>query len=646
MSIEVMANHRNSKSVKNKPPARSRAASPPSMASGPSTAIWTLGIVSLLLSVAASAMLVYQHLTGLAIPGCGAGSPCAELASSKWGRVPFLDLPVSSLGLAYFVAILIGWLTVKHGLTVAFKWIVRAGVAASAMFLIVMVMKQQPCRYCLMAHAGNIVFWLLMEFGSRSPVTAVRPVAASAMAFGVAGIILGGLEWNQRQKVAKAEEAALVQSTEKIAQGSTDGDSQAIAPATVPQTAPAVASSTQPQQRGFTGRYREGPENAPIRIVIFSDYQCSDCRSLEMQAKIILATNKNVSLSAKQFPLNKDCNPTLKETMHENACWGARVAEAAGILRGNGGFWKLHHWLFERGGGFTEEDLDAKLVQEGYDIGEFKRAMLSEEVARRIAADAEEAQTYGIMYTPMVFINGIELHGYRAPAALTRAVERLASLNLKPGTALDDRPPPATEKIINDWRIQQKLPMPSAARYWPAGATPPDKARVRLDVFGDLRDNFTGDLEPAIRALGDAGVELTYVYYNYPFDQDCNPSVTRTGNPGGCRAARAAEAAGILGGDEAYWKMHAYLLENRQNFSDDTIRAGATSLGLSPEALLQTMDGAEVAAAIVRDMAAAKALNVTQLPTIFLNGRFVPRWRTDKASVLDRLVAEAAKERP
>jgi protein-disulfide isomerase/uncharacterized membrane protein len=633
-----MAKNHNGNTTKNRPAAKSFRDSNPELTSAISPLVWTLGTIGLLAAAGSSAMLVYQHLTGLAIPGCGAGSPCAELANSVWGRVPGTWFSVSSLGLAFFTALLIGWMMSRGGVSNQFRWIARVGVLASIMFLVVMVMKQQLCRYCLAAHVGNLLFYAAMEFGARQSVSLLRPVVAAIAMFALGTLVLGGVEWKQRADVRAKEEAELVESTGKMLAASEKTEQPSVPPVVpTPTTAPAT------QPRGFTGRYREGPENAPIRIVVFSDYQCADCRNIEMQAKDAVAAKKNVSLSAKQFPLNMDCNPALGSTMHANACWAARAAETAGILRGNDGFWVMHHWLFERGGGFTDVELDAWLRELGYDLSEFKQTMQSEEVARRIKGDADEAQSYGVMYTPMVFINGVELRGYRAPQALTRAIDLLSASNPKPGSPQDDHPPLVVQKYIDDWRFQTRAPMPQAARFWPANATDPMSAPVRIDVFGDYQEPNTAELDPIIRKLYETNPDVTYVFHSFPFDQACNSVVSRTGNPKGCRAARAAHAAGVLGGDAALWKMHAWLMANRERFSDDTLRAAAPGLGLDPDALIATIDGPVVAAALARDLAAAKALNVTQLPMLFINGRFVPRWKVVDQSVLPQLIEEARK---
>jgi predicted DsbA family dithiol-disulfide isomerase len=109
-------------------------------------------------------------------------------------------------------------------------------------------------------------------------------------------------------------------------------------------------------------------------------------------------------------------------------------------------------------------------------------------------------------------------------------------------------------------------------------------------------------------------------------------------NPLGCRAARAAETAGILGGDEAYWKMQQWLLANRESFTDQSLRAAATAQGLDADRYFETLESTPVSAAIGREVAAAKALNVNQLPSVYINGRFLPRWKHSETDIIGKVI--------
>jgi protein-disulfide isomerase len=112
--------------------------------------------------------------------------------------------------------------------------------------------------------------------------------------------------------------------------------------------------------------------------------------------------------------------------------------------------------------------------------------------------------------------------------------------------------------------------------------------------------------------------------------------------PKGCLAARAAKAAGILGGADGFWRMHEWLMVNQATFSEQTLAAAAPSLGFDPATLNGTMLGTAVDAAIVEDVKHGRYMIPKGLPTIYVNGKFIPRWMREGDNVLERIINEAS----
>ena len=166
---------------------------------------------------------------------------------------------------------------------------------------------------------------------------------------------------------------------------------------------------------------RLGPEAAPIRLVIFSDYQCEDCGYIEDDIFAFFVQRDDMSISVKQYPMCTDCNANVGVNLHPNACWAARAAETAGILYGNDAFWQIHEWLFQHEGFFTFEDMQSYVLEHEYDFDDWSRVMGSEETLRLVQQDIDEGFDLGIQRTPMIFINGVELKGWRVQGGVQRA---------------------------------------------------------------------------------------------------------------------------------------------------------------------------------------------------------------------------------
>lgn len=683
-----------------------------------------LGAVFLLIAAGMSAALVAEHVGGLALPGCGEGGPCEQAANSVWGKVPVIHWPVSFLGLAYFLAALTGWVLTRGALPSALRWIVRLGAAGSAFFCVVILIEKTYCPYCVGAHLGNFALWITVELTRVRSQRLLPAFSAALLMFVAASVVTGVWDYQARAARQRKAEAARQESERRMIerlrqdQPAVEAGPTVVETPTDPSPPPSSAMTAGAISAGqaeaveppdpaavadplppFTGRYRLGPEKAPLRIVMITDYQCRDCRRVEKEVMEIVGSRDDVSLSIKHFPFNPDCNPEVNRAQHPNACWAAKAAEAAGILKGDEGFFQMHRWLFERGGAFTRDKLARALREFGYEPRRFYQVMLSDEVAERIRADSHEAKELGLFFTPMIFINGVELRGWDAPNAVKRTIAAIAAQNPPARTAAADHPPPALEKCIQDWEENPLVRLPADTRAWSLG---PAAAATEVVLWGDYTEVGTAQADGIIRDFMAGRDDVRYTFRHYPFDGTCNKNIPYDRHPLACWAARAAEAAGQLAGADGYWKVHVWLFENQRlpletaavqfdmdadelgralfkmtaddrqkaaarlqldadevvaflhQTADDALRLAAPGLGLDPDALFAAMERTEVQEAIVEDVAAAKKLprlrygvrpGLHAIPTIFIDGRYVTRWRLDDGPVLESILQHAVERK-
>ena len=587
--------------------------------------------------VVLATLLALKHFGGR-LPGCGPQSGCESLEATVWGKVPLIGWPVSFAGLAYFFALFVGWMAARGRVPAQARWLVRAGCAGSVVFIAVMIALRKFCPYCAAIHAANLGFLVILErsfrHGSGGSMRVggrvqglVRIAAVMAASFVLVTAVLAVADGKyERQRLAKAEDERK-DSARKIAEKS---------------------QQTDPNQlidrwgaTGFTGRYLLGPEESPIRIVMLTDYQCPDCYRIEDEVEKIMSARKDVSLSIEHFPMCKEasagvpCNRYAKENLHPNACWAARAAEAAGILHGSDGFWEMHKWLFSVKGTFNGQVLNAALTRFGYEPAAFWAVMNSPETLNRVHADVEEGVALGLFYTPMIFVNGVVFKGWSVPGALARTIDEVAAKSPPAMKATVDRPALAVQKFFDDWNEQPARPVPPGARPWslgPSRTTSTVGGATVIDVvlFGDLQEPYCAAMDKAIRDFMKNQPRIRYTFRHYPIDPTCNPALPEKVRPEAIhplagRAAKAELAAGSLGGETAYWKMHAWLMANQKTFSDQTLRAAATTMGLDGAALLNEMNKPEIANAIAVDTRVAKSIGLTGVPMVFINNKWLPR---------------------
>ncbi|TVQ53828.1 MAG: hypothetical protein EA377_07160 [Phycisphaerales bacterium] len=597
--------------------------SPPSGESAASitTPVWMLGFALLLAAVFSSGMLVAQHFLGGSVPGCGEGGACDRAAASVWGSIPGIDWPVSFLGLAYFVGLLAAWLIVPRDGVTRLRGLVRLGGLASIFYLIVIIAGGYACPYCLVSHAGNLGFLALLETqrprGNWFPRAFLRSAAVQRTAIGFVAVTVVLIGWNvlAEQRAQEREDRALDEATRQI------------------------AASDEEEGAAFTGRYRRGPERAAIRIVAFTGYQCPECQRFEHEVDRLLEERDDLSFSVKHFPINPDCNPHVSRAMHPNACWAARAAEAAGILGGEEGFWRMHDWLVEQQGGFTDAVLNSKLRELGYDPREFIRVMMGDETLRLVREDADEAVSLGLAYTPMVFINGVELRNTQASRTIRRAVQEIAAMNPEPRSPASDRPPDALTRSMEEWRDNPVRTIPEARAERQFGDS---DAPVRIEVWGDYRHERTRALDQMIRKRLDDWPDVRYAFRSFPLDESCNDLLSSTAHESGCLIAAALEAAADVGGRPGYHALHEWIIEYDDVVTGEALAEAVGQFGMDEDEWLERWRSSPVHEAVRGHIAIVDEINTRLVvPQLFIDGRWAPRFELDDADLLGTMVNEA-----
>lgn len=389
----------------------------------------------------------------------------------------------------------------------------------------------------------------------------------------------------------------------------------------------------------FTGRYHLGSEKPRVRIVVISDFQCADCQKLDREL-VDLADKPNVSVSMKHFPFCRDCNQNVPQTLHANACWAARAAEAAGMVGGTLGFWEMHHWLFSRGGGFTEAELRSRVAAQGLAVDQFMAAFTGRESLDRVKTDVAEAMKLGISRTPMVFVNGVECAGWENPGTVTRIVnavlEATASAEWDPQWV--DQPPLAKEKYLAMWRAAPIEMREQVARQRGDGL-------AKITLVGDYQESGTREVQAIISEVLSEDWSASFAFLHYPADPACNPAIPRKMNDRACDLAKGVIAAGLAGGDAAYWKAHdqAMVLGGMTPIPADVVAPIANAAIVDVARLRDAQISKAADQRLAESVRATSAQSITELPTLFINGKRLTRWRggVDSKELIREVIIEA-----
>jgi len=158
--------------------------------------------------------------------------------------------------------------------------------------------------------------------------------------------------------------------------------------------APAEKPKVIEQGRSFA----RGPENAPVTMVTFSDFECPFCRKLGPVLDSFATKHPNLRWVAKNFPLE----------MHP----GARPAANAAIAAGRQGrYFEFQSRLVSPGSSLTRSGFLAVARDLRLDTAKFAKDLDDPRVWEPLLADEiNQAQELGVKGTPTVFLNGRQIH--------------------------------------------------------------------------------------------------------------------------------------------------------------------------------------------------------------------------------------------
>ncbi|MCM0607098.1 MAG: thioredoxin domain-containing protein [Xanthomonadaceae bacterium] len=168
-----------------------------------------------------------------------------------------------------------------------------------------------------------------------------------------------------------------------------------------------------------------GPENAPITIIKFSDFECPACKMGAQAVHPILSEyHDKIKFVFKNHPLDQACNRKITRPLHQRACELARIglcAQSRGLME------KVYETFFDNQKLVSKvgTDIFAVLTSHGVNDSSLKACAASAETAGRLNKQIEEGIALGIGSTPTFYVNGILITGGLPAPAWKILVERL-----------------------------------------------------------------------------------------------------------------------------------------------------------------------------------------------------------------------------
>lgn len=152
----------------------------------------------------------------------------------------------------------------------------------------------------------------------------------------------------------------------------------------------------------------------------------------------------------------------------------------------------------------------------------------------------------------------------------------------------------------------------------------PSAAPIRVVEFSDFLCPFCRNLAGAFSGyLPQSGNRVAIYFKNYPLDSTCNENLKASVHAGACWLA----LGGICAQEQGhFWDYHdrVYAATLKDPGKDDAVRL-ASEAGLNGPALEVCISSQKTKDRLAADIGEAKRLGISATPTVFVNGKRLPR---------------------
>ncbi len=157
-----------------------------------------------------------------------------------------------------------------------------------------------------------------------------------------------------------------------------------------------------------------GPSNAPVTIIMFSDYQCTFCQKwyLEVMQPLMQNYEGRIRFVYRDFPLS---------TIHASA---TTTAEAANCAGDQDKYWAFFEAVFSGTDTLSDVTIQKYATAINLDLDQFNQCLSTHKYQAEVEADFSYAAALGVQSTPTFFVNGIPVVGAQPYAVFKSLVDQ------------------------------------------------------------------------------------------------------------------------------------------------------------------------------------------------------------------------------
>lgn len=148
-------------------------------------------------------------------------------------------------------------------------------------------------------------------------------------------------------------------------------------------------------------------ENAPIKMVIFSDFECPACRALsEVIPQVASRYEGKIDIQYFYYPLDNSCNPSMDRPLHMYACKAAYVTTCMPKEQ----FAKVHDEIFA-----NQDKLQSGYLDQYIKDNKLEACVSDPKTKEKVVELIRAADPFNIRSTPSYLINGVKIEGVLPP---------------------------------------------------------------------------------------------------------------------------------------------------------------------------------------------------------------------------------------
>jgi protein-disulfide isomerase len=142
--------------------------------------------------------------------------------------------------------------------------------------------------------------------------------------------------------------------------------------------------------------------DAPIKITVFSDFQCPFCKVVaDQMPQLIRRYSNQINVQYMFYPLDAKCNSNVKGRFHQNAC-DAAVLAACDEKK----FVEVHDEIFA-----NQDKLETGALTDIAKKFDLKGCLEREDLKNKVIEAINQGSKYNIKSTPTIIVNGKKIEG-------------------------------------------------------------------------------------------------------------------------------------------------------------------------------------------------------------------------------------------